>query len=75
MKRRLTVALSCRRPGGLGGVEASWLAKDALCRSRQPVVSRSVSVYSAVFDVQLADGVVNAACSAGLVSAFNRDQG
>ena len=34
------------------------------------IVPRSVSVYGAVFDVQLTDGVADAACSAGLVSGL-----
>ena len=57
--------LSCHRPGELAGVEASWLAKEVLCRSRYTDCYRSV--HGAVCDVELADGVANAECSAGLV--------
>ena len=46
------------------------MRKRRFVRAGTRIVLRSVSVYGAVFDVQLTNGVADAVCSAGLVSGL-----
>ena len=66
-ERRLTVELNCRRPGELLGLRRRGLRKRRFIEAGTRIVPRSVSVYGAIFDVQLTDDMADAACSAGLV--------
>ena len=52
------------------GLRRGGLRKRRFVGASTRIVPRFVSVYGAAFDVQLTDGVADAACSAGLVGGL-----